>query len=314
MIAYYSDFVQNRVSREPNLSSKTFMHLRAFTLIMTLVLSTQAIAQMIPAEPSVPGVVVPLWPDKQMPGRGADKPETRNTPPAGGLIKVTEVSQPTIEIFKAPGAKGPVPAMIISPGGGYALLSYNYEGTQIANWLNSLGITGIVLKYRVPNNREGAYQDLQRAMRLTRLHAAEWGILPDKLGVIGFSAGGHLSARLSNNFDRAAYPGIDDADKLSCRPDFVILVYPAYLADSGKLASDMPLSPATPETLIIHTEDDLHHYPGSKIYDAAMTNAKIPHEFLSYPSGGHGFSLHSDKAAKVWPEDAAKWLHKIGIL
>ncbi|MGB8353183.1 MAG: alpha/beta hydrolase [Chthoniobacteraceae bacterium] len=289
------------------------MNRRLLTLCTALAFSTMTFAQTPSPEPATSGIILPVWPDGKMPGHGADQPEHPNSVPPGGPVKITFVSQPTIEIFKAPGAHGPVPAMIISPGGGYGLLAYKGEGTDIAHWLNTLGITGIVLKYRVPNNRDGAYQDIQRTMRLTRLHAAEWGIQADKLGVIGFSAGGHLSARLSTNFDKAAYPAIDDADKLGCRPDFVVLVYPGYLGDNGTLAPELPVGASTPPTLIVITEDD-HHFIGSKVYDAALTAANIPHELQTYPTGGHGYGLHSDKDVKVWPVHAAEWLHKIGVM
>ena len=174
-------------------------------------------------------------------------------------------------------------------------------------------MTGIVLKYRIPNNREGAYQDLQRAMRLARAHAVDWGIQPDKLGVIGFSAGGHLAARLSTHFSQAAYPEIDASDKLSCRPDFAILGYPAFLEVNGTLAPEVHVASDTPKTLMFMAEDDAKHVLSAKVYDAALTTAKIPHEFDLYPTGGHGFGLHSDRAAKVWPDQAAAWLHHIGI-
>ena len=263
---------------------------------------------------SYAGIILPVWPAGKMPGHGAAEPEKPNPPPPSGIIKSYFVSDPTIEIFKAPGTHGPAPAMIISPGGAYTLLAYKNEGVEIAHWLNTLGITGIVLKYRVPGNRDGAFQDIQRAMRLTRAHAADWSIQPDKIGVIGFSAGGHLSARLSNHFEKPAYPAIDDADKLSCRPDFVILVYAGYLGDDGKLARDMTISAATPQTLVIVTEDDLHHCEGNKIYDTALKAAKVPEELHIYSTGGHGYGLHSDKAVKVWPLHAAEWLHKRRIL
>jgi acetyl esterase/lipase len=301
------------------------MNAPLLTVFLVLALSPLAFAQtpatnsapdVSPFQPPLtipPGLTVSVWPDGKMPGIITKLPEIRNSPPPGGVIRITNISHPTLEVFKAPGATNPVPAMIISPGGGYALLAYNREGTEIAAWLNSIGITGIVLKYRT-GNRESALKDIQRAMRLTRAHAAEWGIAPDKLGVIGFSAGGHLSARLSDNYDKDAYPAIDDVDKQNCRPDYVILVYPGYLGDTGKLAPETTPSSKTPQTLLVHTEDDLHHFMSSKVYDAALTAAGVPHAFLLYPTGGHGFSLHGEKAAKVWPTQAADWLRKIGVL
>lgn len=295
--------------------------IRFLILCMNLTLASTAFPESpmsTPAgSPTLPGsgIIVPLWPDGKMPGHGSVNPESHNNPGPDGLLRISDVSQPTIEIFKAPGAATrPVPAMIICPGGGYGILAYNREGTDIAAWLNSIGITGIVLKYRIPNNRDGALQDIERAMCLARQHAAEWKIEANKLGVIGFSAGGHLSARLGNHFEKPAYPELDAADKLSCRPDFIILVYPGYLADTGQLAPEMTITSATPRTLIVHSEDDLHHVAGSKIYDAALAAAGVPHQFLLYSTGGHGVGLRSQKEMKVWPDQAAEWLRKIGIL
>jgi acetyl esterase/lipase len=292
------------------------MTIRLLTFGAALAFSAVAFAQSPLPAPSTPGIVAPLWPDGKMPGHGALKPEL--TQPKGvvdaNAEHIMNVSVPMLTVYKAPGTTGPVPALIICPGGGYGALAYKKEGIEIAGWLNSLGITGMVLKYRIPGNRDGAFQDVQRACRLARLHAAEWGIQADKIGIIGFSAGGHLSARLSTNFETPAYPEIDAADKLSCRPDFVILVYPAYLQVKGKLAPELSVSSKTPPTLIVHNADDLAFLPGSKVYDAALTAAGVPHQFLFYPTGGHGYGLRSQQAVKVWPTEAAEWLHKSGVL
>ncbi len=271
--------------------------------------------QTLPPGPSVPGIVVPVWPEGKMPGHGANLPEGA-LPSKDAIERLTNISQPMLTVYQAPHTTGPVPALVICPGGGYRELAYNLEGTEIAAWINSLGMTAILLKYRVPGNPEGAYQDLQRAVRLARAHARDWNILPDKLGVIGFSAGGHLTARLSNNFSQSSYPAIDAADALSCRPDFVVLVYPAYLAVKGNLSLDprMTVTANTPPTLIVHVEDDRAYEPGSKLYDAALTAANVPHAFLLYREGGHGWGLRSKKEVKVWPIDAANWLRKTAIL
>lgn len=259
------------------------------------------------------GFVVPLWPVGKMPGRGADGPETK-TFKHNHTLSITNVSEPTLTVFKASGSARPVPSIIICPGGAYKALSYDLEGTEIAAWLNSLGITAVLLKYRVPKNRDGAFQDVQRAFRVVRAHASDWGIQPAKTGIMGFSAGGHLAAKLSTNFQESAYPEIDSADKLSCRPDFVILVYPAYLQDNGKLAPEMHITEAMPNTLIVHNADDLKYAPGSQIYDAALTSANIPHKFLFYSTGGHGYGLRSKQDVQAWPMQTKEWLHGIGIL
>ncbi len=177
--------------------------------------------------------------------------------------------------------------MIVCPGGGYGYTVIDKEGTEIAAWLNSAGISALVLKYRTPNNRAGALQDAQRALSFARERAAEWNVDPQRLGIIGFSAGGHLAARTSTSFGERSYPAIDAIDEKSCRPDFAVLVYPAYLDNKqGQTAPELNLTATIPPTLIVHNEDDKTHVVGSKIYDAALTAAKVPHEFAFYPTGG----------------------------
>ncbi|MEK7951474.1 alpha/beta hydrolase [Luteolibacter soli] len=277
-------------------------------LILTL-LAAAASAQDVPALKAAK-LTVDLWPEGKMPGKGANEPQTLHSPERTDATRVTNVSRPTLSFF--PVEKPDAPAMIVSPGGGYTYTVVDKEGTEIAAWLNKNGIAAFVLKYRTPNNRDGALQDIQRALSLTRSRAAEWHIDPKRLGVIGFSAGGHLSARASNRFDERAYPAIDDIDQQSCRPDFAVLVYPAYL-DNGKGALSPNLNPQAniPPTLIVHSEDDAKFVAGSKLYDTALTEAKHPHQFLLYKTGGHGYALHCEREAKAWPDAAITWLTKI---
>jgi acetyl esterase/lipase len=257
--------------------------------------------------------VVNIWPEGKMPGQGAKEPEAevqRND----GFHRITNVSRPTLTIFPAARKTGATaaPGMIVCPGGGYSYTVVDKEGSEIAAWLNSHGITALVLKYRTPNNRAGALQDAQRALSLARAHAAEWNIDPQRLGIIGFSAGGNLAAKASTSFEVRTYPAIDAIDQQSCRPDFAVLVYPAYLDDkAGHTAPDLNLKAQIPPTLIVHSEDDKTHVVGSKVYDAALTEAKVAHEFKLYPTGGHGYALRCDRDAKAWPEDALKWLQKV---
>jgi acetyl esterase/lipase len=250
-----------------------------------------------------------------MPGKGA-KEEEADVPRKDGFHRVTNVSRPTLTLFSAPRKDGAAvaPAMIVCPGGGYSYTVIDKEGTEIAAWLNSAGISALVLKYRTPNNREGALQDVQRALSVVRARAAEWNIDPQRLGVIGFSAGGNLAAKASTRFDERAYPAIDEIDRQSCRPDFAVLVYPAYLDDkNGHVAPDLNLKAKIPPTLIVHSEDDKTHVIGSKVYHATLDEAKVAHEFALYPTGGHGYGLHCERDARAWPDDALKWLHKIGV-
>lgn len=266
------------------------------------------------AEEPVPTATVPLWPKDKMPGNCSQGPEKAMPARGDSVIRLTDINEPTITVFKAPKADKPTPAVIICPGGGYSILAFNKEGTEVAAWLNTIGITGIVLKYRVPNNRDGAFQDIQRAMRLVRHRAADWNISPQHIGVMGFSAGGHLSARLSTNADQSAYPNLDDADKEKLRPDFAILVYPAYLNEGpGKISPALPVNDKTPPTFIVHAEDDKSFIAGSKVYHAALQQAKVPNEFFHCATGGHGHGLRSDQAVGAWPKKCQEWLIKSGL-
>jgi len=296
-----------------------------FPRLLALLLSVAAISIAAIAEtlPPPAASTVNVWPEGKMPGNGANEPEAE-VPRNDGFHRITNVSQPTLALYPA-GKKdaavegrstgaGPAPAMIVCPGGGYSYVVIDKEGTEIAAWLKSNGITALVLKYRNPNNRAGALQDLQRALSLARERAKEWNIDPKRLGVIGFSAGGNLAAKASAPLEERSYPATDAVDQQSCRPDFAVLVYPAYLDDkAGHVSPDLNLKTAIPPTLIIHNEDDKAHVVGSKIYDAALTEAKLVHTFKLYPTGGHGYGLHCDKDAKAWPQDALEWLRKMGI-
>lgn len=251
-----------------------------------------------------------VWPEGKMPGKGAREPEGPKSPERTDAIRITNVSRPTLTVF--PAAKKDSPAMIVCPGGGYSYVVMDKEGTEIAAWLNAQGIGALVLKYRTPNNRDGALQDAQRAISLARSRAAEWNIDPKRLGIIGFSAGGHLAAKTSMLFDQRAYPSIDAVDQQSCRPDFAVLVYPAYLDDrNGGLSPDLNLKANIPPTLIVHSGDDQKFILGSTLYDAALTKAEVPRKFLLYPTGGHGYGLRSTREAQAWPDAAAEWLRRI---
>lgn len=260
-------------------------------------------------------VVIPLWPKGQIPGRVSPGPE-RELPARGdNVIRLTDISDPAITVFKALNTDKPTPAVIICPGGAYSILAYNKEGTEVAAWLNSVGITAVVLKYRVPGNQDGAFQDIQRAMRIVRHRAADWNIAPDRIGVMGFSAGGHLCARLSTNADQSTYRKLDDADNEKLRPDFAILVYPAYLSQApGKVSAGLPVNNQTPPTFLVHAEDDKAYVAGSKVYHAALEQAKVSTEFFHCASGGHGHGLRSDKEVGVWPKKCQEWLIKMGLL
>jgi len=254
-----------------------------------------------------------IWPAGKMPGYGAKEPEFE-MPKQDAYHRFTNISRPTLTLFPAPRTDSSCPTMIISPGGGYSHVVIDKEGTEIAEWLNSIGITALVLKYRVPDNRAGALWDIQRALRVARSRASAWNIDPKRLGVIGFSAGGNLSAKVSTLFDHLAYPTIDAIDEQSCRPDFAVLVYPAYLENQqGLITPDLNLKANIPPTLIIHNEDDSNYFAGGKLYDAALTEAGAPHEFVRYKTGGHGYGLHCAGEARAWPDAASAWLLQHGF-
>jgi acetyl esterase/lipase len=277
----------------------------SYVIALLLATATTLNAQ----EPSAAETIA-LWPDGRMPGHGSDKPEQAVMD--GTVLHVSEVSRPMLTVVRAPAA-GPVPALIVCPGGGYGRLAYDKEGTDIAAWAASIGLTGIVLKYRIPG-RDGAFMDVQRAVRLVRANAAAWNLRADRIGIIGFSAGGHLAARVSTDFGRPAYPASDEVDQLSCRPDFAVLVYPAYLEVAGMLAPELPIGAQTPATFLVHSEDDPAFVAGSKVFYAALQAAQVPCAFALFASGGHGYGLRCTKEAKVWPERCKAWLASTGVL
>jgi hypothetical protein len=191
--------------------------------------------------------IVDVWPEGKMPGKGAKEPEAE-VKRKDGFQRITNVSRPTQTFFPAPAKDGrPAPVMIVCPGGGYGYVVMDKEGSEIAAWLNSNGFSALVLKYRTPNNREGALQDVQRSISLTRENAAAWNIDPKRVGVIGFSAGGNVAAKASTQFEARSYPVLDAVDQQSCRPDFAVLVYPAYLDDkAGHVSPDLNLKASIP--------------------------------------------------------------------
>ncbi|HSU66621.1 MAG TPA: alpha/beta hydrolase [Tepidisphaeraceae bacterium] len=289
---------------------KRHCHLIA-CLVALCVFTAPAFAQ---TTQPVASVTVEVWPEGKMPGHGANDPEQDRPAKSDHVRRITDISRPTLSVFPAPGKPAAAPAVIVCPGGGYSYVVFDKEGTEIAQWLNSNGVAAIVLKYRTPHNRDGAFQDVQRAVSLTRAHAAEWNIVPNRVGVIGFSAGGNLAAKASTDFEPRTYAPIDAVDQLSCRPDFAILIYPAYLAQKdGTLAADLNLKAKIPPTLIVHSEDDKTFVAGSKAYHAALDDAKIPNEFLLYHTGGHGYGLRCTLEAKAWPKAALAWLQRIGV-
>ena len=237
------------------------------------------------------------------------------------VLRMTDVSEPTITIYRAPDEVASGAAMVVCPGGGYNILAYDLEGTEICEWLNNIGVTAVLLKYRVPR-REGRekhaapLQDVQRAIGYVRAHAEKLDIDPNRIGVMGFSAGGHLSAMVSNNFAERTYPAVDAADKVSCRPDFCLLVYPAYLSgDKFQLSPELKVSSVTPPTMLIQAEDDNPHIYSSLFYYYALKEAGVPAWMHLYSKGGHGYGLRDTGAAvNEWPDRVEDWFREIGVI
>ncbi|MDL2222007.1 alpha/beta hydrolase [Parabacteroides sp. OttesenSCG-928-N08] len=237
------------------------------------------------------------------------------------VLRITDVSEPTITLFPAPPEKATGAAMLVCPGGGYNILAYDLEGYEVCEWLNQLGVTAILLKYRVPRRQglekhEAPLQDAQRALGYIRSHATDWGIDPARIGVMGFSAGAHLSAMLSNSFEARTYPSVDAADKVSCRPDFCLLVYPAYLeGERFGVAKEVKVTAQTPPTLLIQTQDDSHHINSSFFYAFAMKEAGAPVWMHIYHTGGHGYGLRdTGVAVNQWPYRAEEWFREIKVI
>jgi acetyl esterase/lipase len=236
------------------------------------------------------------------------------------VYRLTDVGEPMITFFPAPGGEDGNPAVVVCPGGGYNILAYDLEGEEVCRWLNDIGITGVLLKYRVPRREgrlmyEAPLQDAQRAIGYVRAHAQKHGIDPARIGVMGFSAGAHLAATASNNFTRT-YPHIDEADNVSCRPDFCLLVYPAYLDKPGfAIAKELPVSLQTPPTMLIQAEDDKPLIRSSLFYYNALMEAGVPAWMHLYSKGGHGYGLRDTGAAvNQWPDRAEDWFREIDVI
>ena len=284
-------------------------------------------------QPSPGHTQVPLWPGtvpNARPAKGPEKTGMDTSLVAGKpWIYVSDVSRPTMTVY-SPTEKNTGAAVVVFPGGGYEILAIDLEGTEVCDWLTSKGITCVLLKYRVPGEglfpRSGPYpkspmalEDAQRTVGLVRFHAAEWHIDPHKIGVLGFSAGGHLVAAMSTNFKRRLYPAVDAADKESCRPDFAVALYPGHLwIDDQKfqLNPNVPVTRQTPPTFLLQAEDDpVDNVNHSLVYYIALKKAGVPVEMHLYAHGGHAFGLRRTKLPVTgWPQLVETWLGTIGMI
>ena len=263
-----------------------------------------------------------LWP-ASAPGEKGEVPA--ETLEVKDVKRVGNVSRPTLTIFRPDPVKDTGASVVICPGGGYGILAIDHEGDQVARWLNSIGVTGVVLKYRVPR-RAGtpsdepppqALMDAQRGLGLVRSRAGEFGLDPGRIGILGFSAGGHLAAWEATNPETRAYEPVDDADKVSCRPDFAVLIYPAYLAPKGTeaLAPEIRVGPDSPPTFFAHASDDPVTVESSVRMYLALKRAGVPAEMHLYAAGGHGFGINpGDRPVAAWPKRCEEWMRARGLL
>jgi len=274
-------------------------------------------------------LVVELWPGTAPDESDANiGPERIKTSPKleRKQVEVTEstklitgVTKPTITVYR-PAGKESVTAMLICPGGGYWDLYWQLEGEEVAAWLNSIGVTGIILKYRVPRRSDDVkgeparrpLQDAQRAVSLVRSRAVEWGIDPQRIGIIGFSAGGHLTAATATRFENRTYEPVDQIDKVSCRPDFAIPVYSGYLKakDKDELAPHLTIPAGTPPFFLVHGGDDIVSEPeNSVVMYLALKKKGVPAELHIYSDTTHDFAVRkSDRPYAMWTDSCARWL------
>ncbi|MFL6659976.1 MAG: alpha/beta hydrolase [Massilia sp.] len=296
--------------------------------------------QAAPWQPAQGHQQIPLWPGAIPNAKSGAIPEEATTVRDEKLIggrpwlQASDVTQPTMTVYSPTGVNTGA-AVLVFPGGGYRVLAMDLEGTEVCDWLTSIGVTCVLLKYRVPGAGPHwdpvrkvrviptvltGLQDAQRAMGLVRHHALEWKIDPNKIGVLGFSAGGHLVAAISTDFKRH-YAPVDEADKTSSRPDFAVTLYPGHLsinykADLSRLNPTIHVSSQTPPTFMIHAQDDpVDPVEFSLLYHAALSKAKVPVELHVFAEGGHAFGLRQTTLPITkWPALMETWLGTIGMI
>ncbi|MQA20980.1 alpha/beta hydrolase [Rugamonas rivuli] len=291
-------------------------------------------------QPSSGHAQLPLWPGaipNPQPAAGPEDDTTlREDAPVAGKpwLQVSNVTHPTMTIYP-PKGKNTGAAVVVFPGGGYRVLAIDLEGTEVCDWLTDIGVTCVLLKYRVPgsgphwdpvrNKRvipkvHTALQDAQRAVSLLRHHAADWKIDPNKIGVLGFSAGGHLVAAIST-YTKRIYPAVDEADRASYRPDFAVALYPGHMSvnyqdDLSRINPGIVVTKQTPPTFLVHAQDDpVDPVEFSLLYYAALRKANVPVEMHLFAGGKHAFGLRpTGLPITKWPQLVETWLTTIGVV
>ncbi len=328
-----------------------------FLGVWVLLMCCSLSAQKTTWQPSPGHTQIPIWPGAAPDPQPVKGPESAESSGPKSLIAgkptvgINNVTVPTMTVY-SPNGKNTGTAVVVFPGGGYQMLAIDLEGSEVCDWLVTRGITCVLLKYRVTDigdyPKSGPYpespmalEDAQRTVGLVRYHAAEWNIDPRKIGVLGFSAGGHLAAAISNHFDKRVYLMVDDADKESCRPDFAVPIYPGHLsisaargdAEQGKkkfrmakpvnstvgaltLNPDLHVTRETPPTFLLQAEDDhVDSVNDALSYYIALKNAQVSTELHLYAHGGHAFGLrHTEQPITDWPELVERWLRSIGMI
>ena len=268
---------------------------------------------------------ITLWATGEVPDEPKDIKERKKPTKtdALGKMRIAYVDNPTLTVYRASEEKANGTGVIICPGGGYNILAWTHEGTEIAEWFNSIGVSAFILKYRVPRRDPETphslpLQDAQRAIRIVRSNAKKLNIDPNRIGVLGFSAGGHLTVMSGVHYNKKTYPKVDASDDFSARPDFLIPIYPAYLGNrenKDKLSELININKNTPPTFIAITHDDSDRSYYSALLYAALKKNNVVGELHIYSKGGHGYGMRKSKnPVHTWPDRCRDWLGSMGYL
>lgn len=298
--------------------------LRSIAMVVSLVFTFSTSANASPQNDAEKNTTIELWPQglpadaKPMPQEQIDKAIAKTTPE-----RIFHIEKPTLTVYEPETKNGT--AVVVCPGGGYNMLAYQHEGVELAEWFNSIGVTAFVLKYRVPRrNPERIHwepmQDVQRAIRIVRGKASEYKIAPDRIGVLGFSAGGHLTVMAGTQYETESYPAVDTTDKLSCRPNFICPIYAAYLGNDYKddiveLGDLVKVTKDTPPTFMAVTWDDRMRGAQSALLFARLKEFGVPAEIHAWQKGGHGYGIRQrGNASDGWEKQLQVWLKLNGWL